>query len=414
MDREISAGVRRNTLMRRVAVVVIAIGAAVFTIAATVEWLRPSVERRDIQTVIVGRGDVEATIQASGIVMPAVERTISSPVEARVLRVHRRAGDAVSIGDELLTLDTSATRLDLERMDEKLAMKESEAARLRLQIEETVDSLRAELAQRRLDGEILQLKAEQTARLRAEGLASEQDARLDATAARKNAIQIQQIEQKIARAVRSGQAQLSAAALETNILQKERAESRRQLDLAMMRADRAGIITSIVQDEGATVGRGDVLARIADLSSFRVVATVSDLYVPRLSAGMPIRVRVDDRTVVRGTLASIDPRIDNGVATLHVALDADAHARLRNNLRVDVFVVTSRRPGVLQVRRGALAQAPSETVFVVRDGRLRTVAVRWGAMGEQNVEILDGLSAGDEVVISNMTDYEGLKELRLR
>lgn len=414
MDREIAPEVRRRALMRRVTLVLIALAALGFSLAATVEWLRPSVRRRDIETAIVGRGSVEAVVQTSGIVMPEVEQAISSPVEARVLRVHRRAGDSIGVGGELITLDTSATRLDLARLDEKVAQKQSEHARLRLEIEETLDNLRAELEQKKLDGEMLRLKAEQSAELRKEGLVSGQEAMLDATAAKKIVIDIKQTEQKIARAIRSGEAQLAASALDASILQKERAESRRQLDLAMMRADRDGIITAIVQEEGATVRRGDILARIADLSSFRVVATVSDLYVPRLTPGMRVRVQVDEGTTVNGTVSSIDPRIENGVARLHVGLDAEAHAKLRNNLRVDAFVVTSEKKDVLHVKRGTLAQSAAEEVFVVRRGRLVRVPVRWGSVGQDKVEIVGGLEAGDEVVVSNMNDYDGLKEVRLR
>ncbi|HEU4522525.1 MAG TPA: HlyD family efflux transporter periplasmic adaptor subunit [Thermoanaerobaculia bacterium] len=414
MDREIAPEIRRRKLAGRAGVAAIALATVIFSVAATVEWLRPSIRRSEIQTAVAGRGDVEGTVQASGIVMPAVEQAVSSPVEARVLKVHRRAGDTIAAGDELLTLDTSSTRLDLERLDEQVARKESEEARLRLQIDETVATLRAQYEQMKLDAEILQLKAGQSARLRAEGLTTEQDALLDATAVKKNAIELAQFEEKIARAIRSGQAQIAAASLDTSILRKEREESRRQLQLAMMRAGRSGVITAIVDEEGTTVRRGDVLARIADLSSFRIVATISDLYVPRLVAGMPVRVRVDENTLVGGTLTSIDPRIENGVARLHIALEDTAHARLRNNLRVDAFVVTARKSEVLQVRRGALAQGSAEEVFVVRDGSLVRVPVRWGAVGEENVEILAGLAAGDEVVISNMSDYEGLKEMRLR
>ena len=129
---------------------------------------------------------------------------------------------------------------------------------------------------------------------------------------------------------------------------------------------------------------------------------------------MRVRVRVDEGTTVNGTLASIDPRIENGVARLHVALDRDAHAKLRNNLRVDAFVVTSEKKGVLQVKRGTLGQSAAEEVFVVRRGRLIRVPVRWGSVGQENVEIVSGIQAGDEVVVSNMNDYDGLKEVRLR
>ncbi|HEX6177998.1 MAG TPA: HlyD family efflux transporter periplasmic adaptor subunit [Thermoanaerobaculia bacterium] len=414
MDREISPGVRRRALIRRLTLALIVVAAAGFTLAATVDWLRPSLRRNEVTTAIVANGDVEAVVQASGIVVPQDEQAVSSPVDARVLRIHRRAGDAIKAGDELITLDTAAVSMELSQLDEKLEQRQKDAERLRLQLEEQLAALKAGYEAKKVDAEILRLKAERSAKLRREGLVSEQDALLDAAESKKMALELVQTEESIARAIRSGAAQIAADALDTSMLRKQREESRRQLDLAMMRAPRAGVVTAIVQEEGATVRNGEVLARIADLSSFRVVATVSDLYVPRIAAGMPVRVRVDDATVVRGTLATIDPRIENGIARIHIALDASAHARLRNNLRVDVFVVTNRRHGVVQVKRGALAQASAEDVFVVRDGRLVRTRVRWGATGEENVEVASGLAAGDEVVISDMKDYEGLKEIRLR
>ena len=414
MDREISSDVRRRTLVKRVTLALIALAALGLLLAASVEWLRPSLHRRDIQTAVVGRGDVEAVVQTSGIVMPQFEQVVSSPVEARVLRVHRRAGESISAGDELLTLDTAAASLELNRLDEKLQQRRQEGARLRLQIEEDLAGLRAQYEAMKVDAEILHLKAQRSAKLRREGLVSEQDEMVDVAAAKKIQMELLQTEQKIARAIRSGEAQLAADELDSSILRKEREESSRQLQLAMMRAPRAGVVTAIVQDEGTTVRHGEVLARIADLSKFRVVAMVSDLYVPRLAPGMPVRVRVDDRTIVNGTLESIDPRIENGIARLHISLDDDAHAKLRNNVRVEAYIVTSRRTGVTQVSRGSLAQSLAENVFVVRGSGLVRVPVRWGVIGESNVEVANGLIAGDEVVISNMTDYEGLKEIRLR
>ena len=400
--------------MRRGAAVVIAIAAIGFSFAATVQWLRPSIRRNDIQTARVVRGAVDATVEASGIVMPEVEQAVSSPVEARVLRVGRRAGDRVRAGDELLTLDTSATRLDVARLDERIAQKENEAAQLRLRIDENLASLRAQLEQEKLDAKIVHLKNDQTLRLRGEGLVSEQDALLASTAAQKSDITLRQIDENLTRARRTAEAQLAAAALDVSLLRRERDESLRQLDLAMMRATRDGIVTSIVQDEGTTVRRGDVLARIADLSSFRVVATVSDLYVPRLAPGMRARVRVDDATSVFGSVAAIDPRIENGVARIHIALDPDAHARLRNNLRVDVFIVTGRRSGVLTVRRGALGEGQHEDVFLVRGERIVRTPVRFGLVGDENVEVVSGAAEGEEIVISNMSDYEGIREVRLK
>jgi HlyD family secretion protein len=414
MDRNLTQEERRRRVLRRAVPAGVAVAAVAFSLAATMQWLRPSVNRRDIRTARVERGAIDATVQASGMVVPADEQVVSSPVEARVLRIGRRAGDRVRAGDELLTLDTTAAQLELARIGERLAQKENEQMQLRLRIEETLAGLEARLEQKKLDDEIARLKFDQTRRLRGEGLVSEQDALLAATAQKKSAIEIAQLEQNVARAKRTAVAQLQAAALEVSGLRRDRDESRRQLDLAMMRATRDGIVTSIVQEEGATVRRGDVLARIADLSRFRVVASIGDMYVPRLARGMRAKVKVDDATSVWGTVEAIDPRIENGVAKLHVGLDPEAHARLRNNLRVDVLVITGSKSGVLTLQRGALSGETRTELYVVKNDKLVRTLVALGMLSDERVEVVSGLSAGDEVVISNMNEYEGVKELRLR
>ena len=184
----------------------------------------------------------------------------------------------------------------------------------------------------------------------------------------------------------------------------------------MARADRDGVLTWVPSDVGALIHRGDVLARLADLSSFRVSATIADVHAARLAAGMPVRVRVDDNTELDGTITSVEPRIDNGVARFFVALDAAGRsdAKLRNNLRVDVYAVVGRHSGVLRVHRGALLDGEHDSVFVVHADRAVRVAVRFGLIGEENVEILSGLAQGDEVVVSNVSDYSGVRELRLK
>lgn len=414
MDRNLTPDERRRRVMRRAVPAGVAVAAVAFSLAATMQWLRPSIHRRDIRTARVERGAIEGTVQASGIVVPADEQVVSSPVEARVLGIRRRAGDRVRAGDELLALDTTGAQLELARIGERLAQKENEQLQLRLRIDETLAGLEAQLEQKKLDDEIARLKSEQTRRLRGEGLVSEQDALLAVTTQKKSAIEIAQLEQNVARAKRTAEAQLQAAALEVSGLRRDRDESRRQLDLAMMRATRDGIVTSIVQEEGATVRRGDVLARIADLSRFRVVATIGDMYVPRLARGMRAKVKVDDATSVWGTIEAIDPRIENGVARLHLALDADAHARLRNNLRVDVLVITGGKSGVLTIERGALGGETKTELYVVKSDRLVRTPVTLGMLSDERVEVVRGLSAGDEVVISNMNEYEGVKELRVK
>jgi HlyD family secretion protein len=414
MDLEIPSDVRRRVVIKRAVTAAVAVAAIVFSFAATLSWLRPSIRRRDIQTAIVDRGAVDATLQASGTIIPAVEQVVSAPLDSRVLRIVRRAGDRVRAGDEIVELDTTTARLALERVNEQLAQKDNEQAQLRLRLDDGVALLRAQIEQKALDADIATFKAAQNDKLHREGLVAEQESLVASTTAKKSGIELVQLRDALARAERSAEAQLAAGEMAQRLLRKERDEAQRQLDLAMMRADRDGVITWIVPNAGAAVRNGDVVARIADLSSFRIAATVADMYVARLAPGMRVRVRVDDATTLMGTIASIEPRVENGQAKFFAELDDRTNPKLRNDVRVDVYALVGRRADALRVKRGSLGQTESERVFVVRGDRIVSMPVRWGLAGENEIECLSGLVAGDEVVISNMTDYNGVKELRLQ
>jgi HlyD family secretion protein len=412
MDRDITHEEKRRNV-RRMATAVVAVVAAAFGLAATVEWLRPSLDRRDLVVARVQRGSVEATLQASGTVVPLVEQVVSSPVEARVLRVGRRAGAPVRTGDELLTLDTAATRLDVSRLGDRVAAEQSENEQLRLRLDENIATLRAQLEQKKLDAEIVHYTATQKEKLRSEGLTADADALAAKAIARKTDIELRQLQEALARAELSRRAQLAAAQNELGAAMRDREESRRQLDLAMLRADRDGILTWVVPEEGVTVRRGDVLARIADLSAYRVTATISDVHSSRIATGMRAWVKLDGESL-SAIVDSVDPRIEAGVMKFSVTLDAPSHPRLRNNLRVDVLVVTGTRTNTLVAKRGALGRTNSSTAFVVRGENAVRVPVRFGLGGDETIEITSGLSEGDEVVISEMTEYEDIEKIRIK
>jgi HlyD family secretion protein len=413
MDREIAPEARQRRLVRNIVIGLIALAAGIFFFSATVEWLRPSLDRKKIQIARVTRGSIAATLEANGTVVPLIEQVVSSPVEARVLRVGRRAGDRVQAGDELLTLDTSASQLETARLDDLVAQKQSAETELRLRLDENIASLRAQIEQRKLDAQIVHYTADQKTRLRAEGLIAEQDALAAGAMAKKTDIELRQLEEALSRAIRSREVQLAASHAGVSMAQREREESRRQLELAMLRAGRAGVLTSIVGEVGATIRRGDVLARIADLSAYRVEASISDVHAAKLAAGMRARVTLEG-AVLDGTIDSVDPRIVNGVVKFFVTLDQPSHARLRNNLRVDVAVITGTRKGTLVVRRGALARTNDTHAFVVREDEAMRVPVRFGLAGTETIEILAGVSEGDELVISDISEYDDVSNVRLK
>lgn len=414
MDRPIDDATVRHRRIRRIGLAALTVGLAIAGLAVLPGWLRPSIERSRLRLGSVAIGDVEATLDAAGIVVPASERSVVSPFDSRVLRVLRRAGDTVRAGEPIVELDTGAARLDLARLVDRLAEQENEKARLRLTLDRELLGLRSQAESRRLDAEVLSHRAAQSEKLRADGLVSDESLEAARAEAQKAAIEVRQLEDSAVLAERLAVAQVEGVALAVRTLDQEVAEARRQLELATARADMDGVVAWVASQEGASVRRGDPVARVARPDAFRVEGTISDVHVTRLAAGLPVHVVAAGRTL-DGTVAAVLPAIEGGAARFLVDLAAPSDPELRQNLRVDVHVVVAAKHGVASVARGTFAvTGERQPVFVVDGDRAVRRDVRFGLVGFDRLEIAEGAGVGDRIVLSDMQDFAHLQSVRLR
>jgi HlyD family secretion protein len=376
-------------------------------------WLRPSVSRATIRTARVTTGPVEAVIMASGTVAPEIERVLSSPQDARVLRLLQRPGAHLKRGDPVVELDTSESVLALERVVKDLKIKDNQQAQSRLALEKSLVDLdgRIELKALQLQAAETQLQEEQ--QLFKEGLVSQDALRRTDLGVSQARVELAQLRDERKNAERATNVQLEGLSLERGSLDKEAAQARRLLDLSTTKSDRDGVLTWVVPQEGVLVRRGDVIARIADLTSFRVDATVSDIHSGRLRTGMPAVLRLNDEDL-KGTVSEVLPTVENGVLHFTVALAEPSHAGLRPNLRGDVLVVTDRKPRALRVKRGPFADNSARQAFVVRGDRAVRIPIQVGVAGVDDVELLSGVAQGDELIVSDMKDYMHLGEVRIK
>jgi HlyD family secretion protein len=415
MDRPLDAGFARRQRAKRLAAAAgLGLG-LVLLVGAVPRLVRPTLDRSEIRTARVETGPVEATLDASGIVVPEFEHVLSSPIDARVLRVLRKPGDALEPGQTILDLDVSESRLAYDKLVERAALKRNEVRQKRLALARTLADLKGQAAVAAIEVKALRVKLGQVQQLHDAGLSSDDQLRQAQVDLEKADVQLATVDESIANAESANGAELDGLGLEAQMLDKEQAVSARQLDLATTKADRGGVLTWVVTEEGAAVRKGDVVARIADLRTFRVQATLSDVHAQRVAVGMPARVKLSETAALEGTVASILPTMKDGVMTLHVALHDKSSPLLRANLRADVFVVTDRRTSALRVRRGPFATAAGrQDVFVVRGDKAVRTSVRLGLASFEYVEVAEGLFPGDEVIVSDMKDYAHLAEVRLR
>ncbi|MEO7792310.1 MAG: HlyD family efflux transporter periplasmic adaptor subunit [Vicinamibacterales bacterium] len=376
-------------------------------------WIRPSLSRSRIRTAKVTAGPVEAVIMASGTVTPEVERVLSSPLDARVLRLLQRPGAQLKRGDAVVELDVSESELALDKVVKDLKIKENQQAQSRLALERSLVDLDGRIEMKALQLQSAEAQFAGDQQLFTDGLFSRESLRRTELAVKQAQIELAQLREERKNAERSTSVQLEGLALERGSLDKEAAQARRLLDLSTTKSDRDGVLTWVVSQEGALVRRGEVIARIADLTSFRVDGTVSDIHAGRLRTGMPAVVRATD-VDLPGTVTEVLPTIENGVLRFTVALREPSHAALRPNLRTDVLVITERKARALRIKRGPFADNAAVQAFVIRGNRAVRVPIQVGLTGVDDVEILSGVSEGDEVIISDMKDYLHLAEVWIK
>jgi HlyD family secretion protein len=415
MDRELNPSFRRKQIFKRLSLTLAlaSLVGAVFYFGP--RWLQPSLARTRIRTAVVEAGPLEAAITATGSVVPEFEQVLSSPVNARVLRILKQPGAVLNQGDPILELDLNESRLAIERLQQQFELKQNQQAKVKLDLETTLLDLQNKWEIKQLEYKSATATTARNRTLHAEGILSEERLREIELIEEKTRYELKQLEESKRKAEQSTQTQLEGLALEMKTLQQERAEAVRQLELATTKADRHGVLTWVVREEGATVEKGAVLARIADLRSFRVEASVSDVHANRLSVGLPVKVKLSDDTALNGSVTSINPTVNNGVLTLLVNLDDKSNPQLRANLRVDVFIATERKERVLRVKKGPFASGEGlREVFVIRGDTAVKTPVRLGLVGADHYEVVQGLLAGDEIIISDMTDYAQVKEVKLK
>jgi len=169
-----------------------------------------------------------------------------------------------------------------------------------------------------------------------------------------------------------------------------------------IRAPSAGTVLEERVVQGAMVSAGAPLYRLADLNTLWVEAKVFE--PGRVRVGQTATVEVADRPGERwlATVAAVLPSRDASDRSERVRLtvdDGDGHLQI--GMFASVTLAVDARPAVLAPREAVIFAGERRVVFVDRgDDRLVPTDVVLGRRGPEDVEVLEGLQPGDQVVIS--------------
>ena len=414
MDREVAPEYVKSEKSRRWVIGALIVLSVIVAIYLFRQSLASSIDANRIRTGIVQTGDVENTLTATGEVIPAYEQIITSPIKASIKRVLLTPGTRIEPGQAILELDKSLTQIEFERFQDQLALKQNSIEQLRMKLNKELYD--AEIGDKIKSLNINKLRAdfEDAKRLQKVGGGTAEDITRAENALKIAGLEKKQLENNLSYNRESMSASLRETQLGAQIEGKNLKELQHKLKMADIVADRKGVLTWVNENIGSSVNEGEMLAKVADLGSFRVDGSCSDVYADQVKVGMGVLVKLNE-TVLQGIITQVKPAVKDGVIGFSIQLDHASNVSLRPNMKVDVYVVTNVSLKTLRIQNGpAFTGKRKQFIYVLENGKALRREVETGLSNFDYVEIKSGLKVGEKVILTDMNQYENLEEISIK
>jgi len=375
----------------------------------------PTVDRAVVWIDAVKRGPMVRQVRGSGTLVPEDIRWIPAQTQGRVERIILRPGAQVT--PDTVILELSNPDLENSVRDAQLAYQSAQAAftNRKAELESSTLSQEANVANIETQYSQAKLDLEANEELLKGGLVSELQVKQKRGLAAdlKNRLDVERRRLEITRAGITSQ----IAPQEADVNQRRAAwELRRhQLDDLKVKAGMSGTLTAVPIERGQQVAPGANLARVANPSNLKAELRIAETQTKDIHIGQ--YAEVDTRTgVVKGHVSRIDPSATGGTVGVDVIMDGALPPGARPDLSVDGTIQLEKLDNIIFVGRPAFGQENSTvTIFKVQqNGEAIATKVKLGRASVNTIEVLEGLQPGDQVILSDMSQFDAFDRVQLK
>ena len=407
----------RKKRIRRI-LIISAAGVVVLGISYGVSRLKPaapSVDRAVVWIDTVKRGDFTRQVRGSGVLTPEDIRWIPAQTKGRVEDIVLRPGAQVKPDTIILILDDPDVKQAVR--DAELAYQAARAAYDNRKADLQSALLSQESATTTIESQYNQAKLELEAneQLAKDGLVSDLTLKQKRSAADdlKSRLAAEQNRLKI---TREGMTQ-QIAPQEADVNQKKAAWElrRQQLEDLKVKAGMNGTLTVVAVERGAQVSPGTNLARVANPTNLKAELRIAETQTKDIHPGQ--YAEIDTRNgIVKGHVSRMDPSSTGGTVGVDVIMDDPLPAGSRPDLSVDGTIQLEKLVNIVYVGRPAFGQENSTvTIFkVLPNGEAHATKVKLGRASVNTIEVVEGLQPGDQVILSDMSQYDAFDRVQLK
>lgn len=416
VDIKRDPGILKKKRMRQSAYAVAGV-IAIIMVTVFVSRLKPAapeVERTAVWIDTVKRGPMTRAVRGAGRLVPEDIRWITATTTGRVERIVLRPGAQVSPGTVIVEL--SNPQLEQQVMQARLAAQSAEAnlRNQRATLESALLSQEAEVVRIRSDynQQVLELEADE--KLASEGLLGSIQLKQSQSQVEQLKNQLNVAEQRLKIARDNIGSQIAPQIADVNRLRSEYQLRQSELGDLNVKSTMSGQLQELPVEVGQQVGAGVNVARVSNPAALKAELQIAETQTRDLAIGLP--AEIDTRNgIVRGRVSRINPAAQGGTVGVDVILEGELPAGARPDLSVDGTIQIEHLPDVIQVGAPAFGGENTTIQLYKLDGQgeAHRVQVRLGRKSVSLVEVLEGLQPGDQVILSDMSQYDAHDRVRI-
>ncbi|RUO80845.1 efflux transporter periplasmic adaptor subunit [Idiomarina tyrosinivorans] len=409
----------RQPSKRKLNLKLVGLGAAIVvllivTIPMISSWSQAeaSVGSEDIRIATVTRDDFIRDVSIQGRVVAAVSPTLYAPAEG-IVTYQVDAGDEVKKGQLLAKIDSPELANQLQQEKATLDSLKMNLDRQRIQTKKEAleNQKQVDLAQVTLTAANREKRrADEAWKSRAISQIDYEKAQDDLENAKvvyKHAVEDAKLNAE------SLDFDLRALQLEVNRQQLLVRELQRQVDGLEIRSPVDGIVGNRELDQKNQVAKNQAILSVVDLTAFEIEIGIPESYADDLAIGMDAEIDYNGQKHP-AKLVAISPEIRDNEVIGTVRFADSMPAGLRQNQRLTTRVLLEHKENVLTVQRGPFLQTEGGRVAYLVNGDVATkTPIVTGASSLNSVEILDGVKAGDQIIVSNTERFNGATTVKI-
>ncbi len=414
MDRPVSKEHKRKLLVKQIGVVLIIIIVPLAIILFLKSVFIPVVSLSKVTTASVGNGNIEITVQGSGVVIPAYEEVLTSPFRSNVVKIVKSPGAKVKKGDTLLILDNRLAENDLDMLRNEFDLQNIKIEKLIIELQQLKEDY--EFNRKIKDIKVVNAKlayqAEST--LNKIGGTPAYNVQKLKTEWEIEKLEYSQAQYKFNNQVNAKNNGIFELEAGINILENKIVKAKDLVDQAYVKAPFTGDLSWIVDQPGATVSEGQEIVRIADFSNYKLKGSVSSSWAGRINTGQRVEVRNQGKTL-SGTIENIMPAVSQGMMECLIRLDEGDITLLRPDQQLEIRVVISYKENILRLQNGPYYKDRGyKEMYVINGRKAYRTKILFGDANFDYVEVIEGLNEGDEVIITDIEEKYTREEIKVK